>query len=87
MPKTRTKNFMPSVGRIKTWRTPEAVDGLRIDAGYRERRCGVAVLRRHAGKGDRLGADRARPRSSGSTAGWKRPMSAASSPTSRSCRR
>jgi 3-methylcrotonyl-CoA carboxylase alpha subunit len=29
------KNFMPSVGRIKTWRTPEAVDGLRIDAGYR----------------------------------------------------
>jgi 3-methylcrotonyl-CoA carboxylase alpha subunit len=30
------KNFMPSVGRIKTWRTPDAVDGLRIDAGYRE---------------------------------------------------
>src|ERR1700687_1785719 len=29
------KNFMPSVGRIKTWRTPFAVDGLRIDAGYR----------------------------------------------------
>ena len=29
------KNFMPSVGRIKTWRTPEEVDGLRIDAGYR----------------------------------------------------
>ena len=29
------KNFMPSVGRIRTWRTPEAVDGLRIDAGYR----------------------------------------------------
>ena len=29
------KNFMPSVGRIKTWRTPEAIDGLRIDAGYR----------------------------------------------------
>ena len=53
------KNFMPSVGRIKTWRTPEAVDGLRIDAGYRERRCGVAVLRRHAGKSDRLGADAA----------------------------
>ena len=26
---------MPSVGRIKTWRTPDAVDGLRIDAGYR----------------------------------------------------
>jgi 3-methylcrotonyl-CoA carboxylase alpha subunit len=29
------KNFMPSVGRIKTWRTPDADDGLRIDAGYR----------------------------------------------------
>jgi 3-methylcrotonyl-CoA carboxylase alpha subunit len=29
------KNFMPSVGRIKTWRTPDAIDGLRIDAGYR----------------------------------------------------
>jgi 3-methylcrotonyl-CoA carboxylase alpha subunit len=30
------KNFMPSVGRIRTWRTPREVDGLRIDAGYRE---------------------------------------------------
>ncbi|WP_425909397.1 acetyl-CoA carboxylase biotin carboxylase subunit [Nitrobacter sp. TKz-YC02] len=30
------KSFMPSVGRIKTWRTPPEVDGLRIDAGYRE---------------------------------------------------
>jgi 3-methylcrotonyl-CoA carboxylase alpha subunit len=30
------KNFMPSVGRIKTWHTPAAVDGLRIDDGYRE---------------------------------------------------
>jgi 3-methylcrotonyl-CoA carboxylase alpha subunit len=29
------KNFMPSVGRIKIWRTPDVVDGLRIDAGYR----------------------------------------------------
>ncbi|MGX9429982.1 acetyl/propionyl/methylcrotonyl-CoA carboxylase subunit alpha [Bradyrhizobium sp. LeoA1S1] len=29
------KNFMPSVGRIKTWRTPGEGDGLRIDAGYR----------------------------------------------------
>ena len=29
------KNFMPSAGSIKTWRTPEAADGLRIDAGYR----------------------------------------------------
>jgi 3-methylcrotonyl-CoA carboxylase alpha subunit len=30
------KNFMPSVGRIRTWRMPEPSDGLRIDAGYRE---------------------------------------------------
>nr|WP_182915369.1 acetyl/propionyl/methylcrotonyl-CoA carboxylase subunit alpha [Rhodopseudomonas palustris] len=30
------KNFMPSVGRITTWRTPAEVDGLRIDAGYRD---------------------------------------------------
>jgi 3-methylcrotonyl-CoA carboxylase alpha subunit len=30
------KNFMPSVGRIRTWRMPEQSSGLRIDAGYRE---------------------------------------------------
>jgi 3-methylcrotonyl-CoA carboxylase alpha subunit len=30
------KNFMPSVGRIRTWRLPSETDGLRIDAGYRE---------------------------------------------------
>lgn len=30
------KNFMPSVGRIRTWRTPAETNGLRIDAGYRE---------------------------------------------------
>jgi 3-methylcrotonyl-CoA carboxylase alpha subunit len=30
------KNFMPSVGRITTWQMPEPVNGLRIDAGYRE---------------------------------------------------
>jgi 3-methylcrotonyl-CoA carboxylase alpha subunit len=30
------KNFMPSVGRIRTWRTPDPSNGLRIDAGYRE---------------------------------------------------
>ncbi len=29
------KNFMPSVGKIRTWRMPEASNGLRIDAGYR----------------------------------------------------
>jgi 3-methylcrotonyl-CoA carboxylase alpha subunit len=28
-------NFMPSVGRIRTWRMPEPSNGLRIDAGYR----------------------------------------------------
>jgi len=30
------KNFMPSVGRITTWRLPEASHGLRIDAGSRQ---------------------------------------------------
>jgi 3-methylcrotonyl-CoA carboxylase alpha subunit len=30
------KNFMPSVGRIRTWHMPEETDGLRIDAGYRQ---------------------------------------------------
>jgi 3-methylcrotonyl-CoA carboxylase alpha subunit len=30
------KNFMPSVGRIRTWRMPVESNGLRIDAGYRE---------------------------------------------------
>jgi 3-methylcrotonyl-CoA carboxylase alpha subunit len=30
------KNFMPSVGRITSWRTPAESHGLRIDAGYRE---------------------------------------------------
>jgi 3-methylcrotonyl-CoA carboxylase alpha subunit len=30
------KNFMPSVGRIRTWRMPNQSNGLRIDAGYRE---------------------------------------------------
>jgi len=30
------KNFMPSTGKIRIWRTPEESNGLRIDAGYRE---------------------------------------------------
>ncbi|MGA9088207.1 MAG: acetyl-CoA carboxylase biotin carboxylase subunit [Bradyrhizobium sp.] len=30
------KNFMPSVGKIRTWRTPDPSNGLRIDAGYRQ---------------------------------------------------
>src|SRR6202521_3255160 len=30
------KNFMPSVGKIGTWHTPDPSNGLRIDAGYRE---------------------------------------------------
>jgi 3-methylcrotonyl-CoA carboxylase alpha subunit len=29
------KNFMPSVGKIRTWRAPQETNGLRIDAGYR----------------------------------------------------
>jgi 3-methylcrotonyl-CoA carboxylase alpha subunit len=29
------KNFMPSVGNIRSWRLPGETDGLRIDAGYR----------------------------------------------------
>src|SRR5579871_1844437 len=29
------RNFMPSVGRIRTWRVPAETNGLRIDAGYR----------------------------------------------------
>ena len=31
------KNFMPSVGTVRSWRMPELSAGLRIDAGYRER--------------------------------------------------
>ncbi len=30
------KNFMPSVGKIRTWHLPAQDGGLRIDAGYRE---------------------------------------------------
>jgi 3-methylcrotonyl-CoA carboxylase alpha subunit len=30
------KNFMPSVGKIRTWQMPESLNGLRIDAGYRQ---------------------------------------------------
>ena len=29
------KNFMPSVGKIRTWHMPDPTNGLRIDAGYR----------------------------------------------------
>src|ERR1700688_4684319 len=29
------KNFMPSVGQIRTWHMPDQSNGLRIDAGYR----------------------------------------------------
>jgi 3-methylcrotonyl-CoA carboxylase alpha subunit len=29
------RNFMPSVGNIRTWRTPKEANGLRFDAGYR----------------------------------------------------
>jgi 3-methylcrotonyl-CoA carboxylase alpha subunit len=30
------KNFMPSVGKIRTWHMPDQSSGLRIDAGYRQ---------------------------------------------------
>jgi 3-methylcrotonyl-CoA carboxylase alpha subunit len=30
------KNFMPSVGTIRSWRMPDPSHGVRIDAGYRE---------------------------------------------------
>jgi 3-methylcrotonyl-CoA carboxylase alpha subunit len=30
------RNFMPSVGKLSTWRLPDETGGLRIDAGYRE---------------------------------------------------
>ncbi len=30
------RNFMPSVGRLRTWSQPQETNGLRIDAGYRE---------------------------------------------------
>ncbi|MGH6716597.1 MAG: biotin/lipoyl-containing protein, partial [Bradyrhizobium sp.] len=29
------KNFLPSVGRIRTWHLPDESNGLRVDAGYR----------------------------------------------------
>ncbi len=31
-----SRNFMPSVGKIRTWRAPDELNGLRIDAGYRQ---------------------------------------------------
>ncbi|MGZ5871381.1 MAG: acetyl/propionyl/methylcrotonyl-CoA carboxylase subunit alpha [Bradyrhizobium sp.] len=30
------RNFMPSVGKIRTWHMPDSSNGLRIDAGYRQ---------------------------------------------------
>jgi 3-methylcrotonyl-CoA carboxylase alpha subunit len=30
------RNFMPSVGKIRTWHMPEPSNGLRVDAGYRQ---------------------------------------------------
>jgi 3-methylcrotonyl-CoA carboxylase alpha subunit len=30
------KNFLPSVGKIRTWHMPDSSDGVRIDAGYRQ---------------------------------------------------
>ena len=51
------KNFMPSVGKIRTWRLPAAVEWPAHRCRLSRRRCGLALLRRHAGQGDRLGAD------------------------------
>ena len=64
------KNFMPSVGRIKTWRMPEQSAGLRIDAGYRE---GDAVSPHYDAMLAKMiaWAPIATPRSSGSIAGSK----------------
>ena len=80
------KNFMPSVGRIRTWRTPAEDEGLRIDAGYRS---GDAVSPYYDAMLAKViaWAPTREARSKGSIADWKRPTSAASSPTSRSCRR
>jgi 3-methylcrotonyl-CoA carboxylase alpha subunit len=30
------KNFMPSVGKLRIWHTPDPSNGLRVDAGYRQ---------------------------------------------------
>ena len=76
------KNFMPSVGKIRDL-APAGANGRPAHrCRLPRRRRGLALLRRHAGQGDRLGADPARRRSTGSTADWKRPIFAASSPTS-----
>ena len=67
------KNFMPSVGQIKTWRTPAGGRGLADRCRLSQRRCGLALLRRDAGKSDRLGADaRGRDRKAQSRAGADR---------------
>ena len=77
---------MPSVGRIKTWRTPEPSNGLRIDAGYRE---GDSVSPHYDAMLAKVIAwaptrDAAIERLN---RGLRKPISAASSPTFRSCRR
>ena len=51
------KNFMPSVGRIRTWRMPEATERPAHRCRISRGRYGLAALRRHAGQGDRMGAD------------------------------
>ena len=51
------KNFMPSVGRIRTWRTPEPVERAAHRCRLPRGRRGIAALRRHAGQGHRVGAD------------------------------
>ncbi|MET4847231.1 acetyl/propionyl-CoA carboxylase alpha subunit [Bradyrhizobium japonicum] len=55
-----TKNFMPSVGRISTWRLPAETGGLRIDAGYREGDTVSPYYDAMLAKMDRMGADAGR---------------------------
>ncbi|MGX1012169.1 acetyl/propionyl-CoA carboxylase alpha subunit [Bradyrhizobium japonicum] len=55
-----TKNFMPSVGRISTWRLPAENRRLAHRRRLSRRRYGLALLRCHARKNDRVGADAGR---------------------------
>ena len=57
MRKIRTKNFMPSVGRIKTWQTPPASRTACASMPAIARAIRSRPLRCDAGQGDRLGAD------------------------------
>ena len=81
------KNFMPSVGRIRAWRMPDEIGGLRIDAGYGDGSNVSPHYDAMLAKVIAFGESRAMRRSTGSSPRWTTPMCAASSPTCRSCRR